>query len=139
MPLINCIVGLKLKWRKYCILSVAGNENDINNNDKDNNNIFTVKDKKIICSCSKFISKRQSKTILAKDLKDQDHYRLKAVDLSRQKELGANPKEIQEVKLIGQLKRLNVHDKATKAGHNDESIFVLTVLAKIKETRLKPL
>ena len=46
MPLINCIVGLKLKWRKYCILSVAGNENDINNNDKDNNNIFTVKDTK---------------------------------------------------------------------------------------------
>ena len=72
-------------------------------------------------------------------MKDQDHYRLKAVDLSRQKELGADPKDIQEVKFIGQLKRLNVHDKTTKAGNNDESIFVLTVLEKIKETRLKPL
>ena len=46
MPLINCKVELKLKWTKYCVLSVAGNENDINNNDNANNIIFTIKDLK---------------------------------------------------------------------------------------------
>ena len=30
MPLINCILELKLKWTKYCVLSVANNENKIN-------------------------------------------------------------------------------------------------------------
>ena len=42
MPLINCKVELKLKWTKYCILSVAGNENNINENI-----IFTIKETKL--------------------------------------------------------------------------------------------
>ena len=55
MPLINCKIELKLKWTKYCVLSVGGNENDINNNnnnnnnnnDNNNNNIFTIKDTRL--------------------------------------------------------------------------------------------
>ena len=46
MPSINYKVELKLKWTKYCILSAAGNENDINDNVNINNFIFTIKDKK---------------------------------------------------------------------------------------------
>ena len=44
MPLINCKVGLKLKWAKYCLLSAAGSDN-VNNIDS-NNIIFTIKDTK---------------------------------------------------------------------------------------------
>ena len=40
MPLINCKVELNLKWTKYCILSVAGNDN-VNDNDNENI-IFTI-------------------------------------------------------------------------------------------------
>ena len=43
MPLINCKVELKLKWTKYCVFSVAGNEKEVNNNNA-NNIIFTIKD-----------------------------------------------------------------------------------------------
>ena len=46
MPLINCKVELKLTWTKYCVLSVAGIDN-VNSNDEDNNNIFTIKDTKL--------------------------------------------------------------------------------------------
>ena len=60
MPLINCKVELKLKWKKYCILSVAGTENDVNDNNNANNIIFTIKDTKLYVPV---ISKRQSKTI----------------------------------------------------------------------------
>ena len=43
MRLINC--KWQSNWSKYCVLSVASNENDINNNDSDDNNtIFTIKD-----------------------------------------------------------------------------------------------
>ena len=44
MQLINGKVELKLKWSKYCVLSAAGNENDINVNDNANNIIFTIKE-----------------------------------------------------------------------------------------------
>ena len=47
MPLINCKVEFKLKWTKYWILPVAGNENYINNNDDANNIIFTIKDTRL--------------------------------------------------------------------------------------------
>ena len=47
MPLINCKVELKLKWTKYCVLSVAGNESGINNIDNANDIVFTVKDTKL--------------------------------------------------------------------------------------------
>ena len=60
-----------------------------------------------------------------------NHYRLKAVDLRRRKELDADPKVIQQIEFVGQLKNL---ENAIVA---NESMFVLTVLEKIKETRLK--
>ena len=59
MPLINWKVELKLRWTKHCVLSVAGNDN-VNGNNGDNKIVFRHK---FICSCSNFISKRQSKTI----------------------------------------------------------------------------
>ena len=43
MPLTNCKVELKFKWRKFCILSPASNENIINNDDNANNIIFIIK------------------------------------------------------------------------------------------------
>ena len=46
IPWINCKVELKLTWTKYCVLSVAGIDN-VNSNDEDNNNIFTIKDTKL--------------------------------------------------------------------------------------------
>ena len=52
-----------------------------------------------------------------------------AVNLSRQKELDADPKAIQQIELVGQLKS---PDNAVVA---TESMFVLTVLEKIKESR----
>ena len=59
------------------------------------------------------------------------------MDLSRQKELDADPKAIQQIELIGQLKKLDEEDNATDARENDQSMFVLIMLEKIKETRLK--
>ena len=47
MPLIHCKVKLKLKWTKYCVLSVAGNENNINKDVNANNIILTIKDTKL--------------------------------------------------------------------------------------------
>ena len=47
MPLINCKVELKLRWTKYSVLSVAANENNINENANANNIIFTIKDTKL--------------------------------------------------------------------------------------------
>ena len=61
----------------------------------------------------------------------KNHYRLIAVDLSRQKELDADPKAIQQIEFIRQLKN---PENAIVA---NESMFVLTILEKIKETRLK--
>ena len=45
MPLINCKVEIKLRWTKYCVLSVVGADNT-NDNDSDNI-IFTIKDTKL--------------------------------------------------------------------------------------------
>ena len=61
----------------------------------------------------------------------KNHYGLSAVDLSRQKELDSDPKAIQQIEFVGQLKKLNNNNK------NVESMFVLTILGKIKERRLK--
>ena len=60
----------------------------------------------------------------------KNHSRLTAVDLSRQKELDADWKAIQQIEFVGQLKKLNGDD-------NVESMFILNILEKIKETRLK--
>ena len=59
------------------------------------------------------------------------YYRLIAVDLSRQKELDADLKAIQQIELVEQLKNL---DDGVVA---NESKFVLTIVEKIKETILK--
>ena len=40
MPLINCNVELNLRWTKYCVLPLGGNDNPNNNTD---NIIFTIK------------------------------------------------------------------------------------------------
>ena len=61
----------------------------------------------------------------------KNHFRQFAVDLSRQKELHTDPKAIQEIDLVGQLKNT---DDVNADG--TESMFVLTILEKIKETRL---
>lgn len=44
-------------------------------------------------------------------------------------------KSIQQIEFIGQLQNLDANCNATDAG-NDQSMFVLTILEKIKETRL---
>ena len=56
----------------------------------------------------------------------KNHYRLIAVDLSRQKELDADPKAIQQIEFVGQLKKLNDDN------NNVESMFILTILEKIE-------
>ena len=65
------------------------------------------------------------------------HYTLTAIDLSRQKELDADPKAMQQIELLGHIKKLDSNDDATDAGDNDQSMFVLIILEKNKETRLK--
>ena len=55
-----------------------------------------------------------------------------AVELSREKELDSDPNGIQQIKFVGQLKNTDsVNTDRT------QSMFVLTILEKIKETRLK--
>ena len=43
MPLISCKVESKLTWKKYCVLSVVGN----NDNDQSTNISFCYKDTKL--------------------------------------------------------------------------------------------
>ena len=58
-------------------------------------------------------------------------YRVIAIDLNRQKELDADPKAIQQIKFVRQLKRLDANGNATDTGNN-QSVFVLTISEKIK-------
>ena len=51
--------------------------------------------------------------------------------MSRQKELDADPKAIKQIEFVGQLKNSDNEIVA------NEFMFVLTILEKIKETRLK--
>ena len=60
----------------------------------------------------------------------KNHYRLIAAELSRQKELDADPKAIQQIEFVGQLKKPNADDYV-------ESMFNLTILEKNKENELK--
>ena len=62
----------------------------------------------------------------------KNHYRLITVDLSRQKELDADPKAIKQIEFVGQLKN---EDSVNTDGA--ESMFILTILEKIKKTRVK--
>ena len=57
----------------------------------------------------------------------KEYYRLITIDLRRQKESDAYPKAIQQVELIGQLKKLDANYNALDAG-NDQSMFILTIL-----------
>ena len=59
------------------------------------------------------------------------HYKLIAVDFSWQ--LNADPKAIQQIEFIGQLKKLDNNGNAKDAGNN-LCMFVLTILEKIKKT-----
>ena len=59
----------------------------------------------------------------------KNHYRVIAVDFSKQKEVDADPKAIQKIEFVGQLKKLDGKHNATDAG-NDQSMFVLTILEK---------
>ena len=63
-------------------------------------------------------------------------YRLIEVNLSLQKELYANPKSIQQIEFDGQLKKLDNSVNSTDVD-DEQSMFVVTILEKIKETRLK--
>ena len=60
----------------------------------------------------------------------KSHYRLIAVDLSRNKEVDADPKGIQQIEFFWQLKNA---DGVNAGGSNAQFM----VLGKIKETRLK--
>ena len=61
----------------------------------------------------------------------KNHYKLIAVDLSRHKELDADPKAIHQIEFYGQLKNVNdINADVT------QSIFVLTILETFKETKL---
>ena len=62
----------------------------------------------------------------------KNHYRLTAVDLSRQKELDVDPKTIRQIELGRQLNNVN----GTNAD-GPKSMFIFTILEKIKEERLK--
>ena len=58
----------------------------------------------------------------------KSHYRLIAVDLSRQKELDAGPKAIQKKEITGQLKNI---DSVNADGA--QAMFILTILEKFKK------
>ena len=64
----------------------------------------------------------------------KNNYRLIAVDLSRQEELNTDLNAVQQIEFIGQLKKLDHDGNVTDSG-NDQSMFVLTILEKITETR----
>ena len=59
-----------------------------------------------------------------------------AVDLSRQKELHADLEAIQQIEFFTKLRKLSASGNATDIG-NEQNMFVLSTLEKIKETRLK--
>ena len=62
----------------------------------------------------------------------KNHHKLIAIDLSRQKELDANPKAIQQIEFTGKLKEA---DGVNVDGA--QSMSISTILEKSKETRLK--
>ena len=53
-----------------------------------------------------------------------------------EKKLDADPKAIQKLEFVGQLQKLDDDGNARDAG-NGQSIFLLTILEKIKETRFR--
>ena len=74
----------------------------------------------------------------------KNHYRLIPVDLSRQKELDADPKAIKQIKLVGQSKKkkIDATGNVTDAGNNDYScikmlIIIICLLMEKKSSNLK--
>ena len=62
----------------------------------------------------------------------QNHYRLIALALRRQEELDDDQKTIQQIGFVGQLKNVDGIN-----ADETQSMFILTILEKINETRLK--
>ena len=58
----------------------------------------------------------------------KNHYRLTAIDLSRQKELDTYPKATQQIAAVGQLK-----NEDGIGADGAESMFILTILEKSKK------
>ena len=56
-------------------------------------------------------------------------------DLSWLKELNADPKAIEQIEFVGQLKNLDDNNAVDADGR--QSMFVLKILGKVKETILK--
>ena len=65
---------------------------------------------------------------------NKSHYRLIVLDRSRKKELDADPKPIQQIVFVKQLKD---EDDVNESGVNAQSMFVLTLSEIIEGTRLK--
>ena len=66
----------------------------------------------------------------------KNHYRLIEVDVSRQKELNADPKAIQQIWIVGQLKNVDNDYNAIDGGET-QTIFILKILEKIKKMIIK--
>ena len=64
----------------------------------------------------------------------KSHYRLIVLDRSRKKELDADPKAIQQIVFVKQLKD---EDDVNESRVNAQSMFVLTLSEIIEGTRLK--
>ena len=58
MSLINCKVGLKLTWKKYCILAATGNDKT---NENPDNIISTIEDTKLYVPVVNFSAKNNKK------------------------------------------------------------------------------
>ena len=56
----------------------------------------------------------------------KNHYRLITFDLNRQKELDGDPKAIQQIQFVGQLKNVDAINADGK-----QFMFILTILEKI--------
>ena len=56
--------------------------------------------------------------------------------MSRQKKLDADLKTIQQIDFFEQLKKLDSNGNAILNADDEQSMFVLTILEKIKETQL---
>ena len=66
----------------------------------------------------------------------KNHYKLIAVALSRQKELDADPKVIQQIEFVGQLKEVDDNGTTTDTS-NDQSMFVLKNVEKLEKASLE--
>ena len=105
LPFINCEIELDLSSSKECMIS----EISITPKVRKDNLVAAI----ILCHLHHDYMK--------------NYYRLITVYLSRQKQLNADPKAIQQIEFVWQLKN---PDNATAA---IESMLVLTILEKLKK------